>query len=60
MARTRRRSIVIKDADGEVEFLFAAADWKEQEKRVAIARICRLVSLPVSNYLTCRSGNGHA
>jgi hypothetical protein len=45
MAKSRLYSIEIKDARTEQVVVFAAADWTEKEKRVAVAQIVRLVGL---------------
>ncbi|MEA2810184.1 MAG: hypothetical protein QOJ17_4325 [Rhodospirillaceae bacterium] len=41
MARTRRYSIQIKDANGK-SVLFTAVHWDEENRRAAVAQILRL------------------
>jgi hypothetical protein len=48
---TRRYSIEIKDADDK-SVLFTAADWTDDEARIAVAQILRLAGLPDDNCLT--------
>jgi hypothetical protein len=48
---TRRYSMEIKDVD-EKSVLFTAADWTDEEARVAAAQIMRLAGLPADNCLT--------
>ena len=50
MPKPRRYSIEIEDFKGN-SILFVAADWTEQEKRVAIAQIERHAMLFDDNYL---------
>jgi hypothetical protein len=45
MPKSRLYSIEIKDAKTEQVVVFAAADWTEEEKRVAVAQVMRLVGL---------------
>jgi hypothetical protein len=46
MAVQRRRySIEIKDPDNKTVF-FAAVDWTDDERRIAVAQIARLAGLP--------------
>jgi hypothetical protein len=45
MARTRRYSIEIKDANGK-SVLFTTADWDEEARRAAVAQILRLDGVP--------------
>jgi hypothetical protein len=46
--RTRRYTIEIKDATGR----FAAADWTDEERRIAIAQNSRLCGMPDENCFT--------
>ncbi len=48
---TRRYSIEIKDPDNK-SVLFTATDWTDEEKRVAVAQIMRLVGLLDDNRIT--------
>ena len=48
--RTRRYSIEIKDPDNK-SVLFAAADWTDEEKHIAVAQILRLAGMPDDNRL---------
>jgi hypothetical protein len=50
MAKSRLYSIEIKDARTEQVVVFAAADWTEEQKRVALAQIMRLADLTDDNY----------
>jgi hypothetical protein len=43
--QTRRYSIEIKDPDNK-PVLFAAVDWTEAERLIAVAQIMRLAGLP--------------
>jgi len=45
MPSTRRYSIEIKDPDNK-SVVFTAADWTEEEKRIAVAQILRLAGMP--------------
>jgi hypothetical protein len=45
MAKTRRYSIEIKDPDNR-PVLFAALDWTDDERLIAVAQIMRLAGLP--------------
>jgi hypothetical protein len=45
MARTRRYSIEIKDANGK-SVLFTAVHWDEEDRRAAVAQILRLNGVP--------------
>jgi hypothetical protein len=49
--RTRRYSIEIKDATGRSVW-FAAADWTDDERRIAIAQTSRLCGMPDENCFT--------
>ena len=49
--RTRRYSIEIKDATGQSVW-FAAADWTDEERRIAIAQNSRLCGMPDENCFT--------
>ena len=49
--RTRRYSIEIKDATGRSVW-FAAADWTDEERRIAIAQNSRLCGMPDENCFT--------
>ena len=49
--RTRRYSIEIKDATGRSVW-FAAADWTDEERRIAIAQTSRLCGMPDENCFT--------
>jgi hypothetical protein len=49
--RTRRYSIEIKDATGRSVW-FAAADWTDDERRIAIAQNSRLCGMPDENCVT--------
>jgi hypothetical protein len=49
--RTRRYSIEIKDAAGKT-VIFTAADWTDDERRVAVAQVMRLAGLPDSGCFT--------
>jgi hypothetical protein len=49
--RTRRYSIEIKDATGR-SIWFAAADWTDEERRIAIAQDSRLCGMPDENCFT--------
>jgi hypothetical protein len=50
--RTRRYSIEIKDATTGKSVWFAAADWTDEERRVAIAQNSRLCGMPDENPFT--------
>jgi hypothetical protein len=50
-ARTHRYSIEIKDATGRSVW-FAAADWTDEERGVAIAQNSRLCGMPDENCFT--------
>jgi hypothetical protein len=45
MARTRRYSIEIKDANGK-SVLFTTVHWDEEDRRAAVAQILRLDGVP--------------
>ena len=45
MARTRRYSIEIKDANGK-SVLFTTVHWDEEDRRAAVAQIVRLDGVP--------------
>ncbi len=45
MARTRRYSIEIKDANGK-SVLFTMVHWDEEDRRAAVAQILRLNGVP--------------
>jgi hypothetical protein len=49
MLKTRRYSIEIKDPDNN-PVLFAAVDWTEEERLIAVAQIMRLAGLPVDKW----------
>ena len=49
--RTRRYSIEIEDATGRSVW-FAAADWTDEERRIAIAQNSRLCGMPDENCFT--------
>jgi len=49
--RTRRYSIEIKDASGRSVW-FAAADWTDDERHIAIAQNSRLCGMPDENCFT--------
>jgi hypothetical protein len=49
--RTRRYSIEIKDATGRSVW-FAAADWTDEVRRIAIAQNSRLCGMPDENCFT--------
>ena len=49
MPKTRRYSIEIKDPDNN-PVLFAAVDWTEEERLIAVAQIMRLAGLPVDKW----------
>ena len=51
MAKQRRYSIEIKDDTGKA-VIFTAADWTDDEKRVAVAQVMRLAGLPDDNCFT--------
>ena len=46
MARTRRYSIEIKDIKAGRTVVLTAADWDEDEMRVAVAQVMRLAGVP--------------
>jgi hypothetical protein len=48
MARTRRYSIEIKRSPDGLPVLFTAADWDDEERRVAFARFMRPSRMPDS------------
>ena len=48
MARARRYSIEIKDANGK-SVLFTTADWDEEDRRAAVNQILRLDGVPEVN-----------
>jgi hypothetical protein len=41
---TRRYSIEIRDTDNDKSVLFTAADWTDEERRVAVAQVSRLLA----------------
>jgi hypothetical protein len=45
MPKTRRYSIEIKDPDNN-PVLFAAVDWTDEERLIAVPQILRLAGLP--------------
>lgn len=49
--RTRRYSIEIKDDKGNA-VIFTAADWTDDERRVAVAQVLRLAGLPDTGCFT--------
>jgi hypothetical protein len=49
--KTRRYSIEIKDPDNK-SVLFAAVDWTDEERLMAVAQIMRLAGLPNDNCFT--------
>jgi hypothetical protein len=49
--RTRRYLIEIKDPDNK-SIVFTAANWTDEEKRIAVAQILRLAGMPDDNCLT--------
>ena len=51
MAKQRRYSIEIKDDTGKT-VIFTAADWTDDERRVAVAQVMRLAGLPDSGCFT--------
>jgi hypothetical protein len=51
MPSTRRYSIEIKDPDNK-SVVFTAADWTDEEMRIAAAQILRLVGTRNDNCLT--------
>jgi len=51
MPKTRRYSIEITDANGKSVW-FAAADWTDEERRIAIAQNSRLCGMPDENCFT--------
>jgi hypothetical protein len=58
--RARRYSIEIKNvATGETVIL-AAADWTDDEKRLAVARVLRLAGLPDDNCFRSEPERGKA
>jgi hypothetical protein len=50
--RTRRYSIEIKDATTGRSVWFAAADWTDEGRRIAIAQYSRLCGMPDENCFT--------
>jgi hypothetical protein len=44
-ARRRRYAIEIKDPDNKT-VIFAAAEWTDDERRIAVGQILRLAGLP--------------
>jgi hypothetical protein len=51
MPKQRRYSIEIKDDTGRSVW-FAAADWTDEERRIAIAQVMRLAGPPDDNCFT--------
>ena len=49
--RTRRYMIEIKDDTGKT-VVFTAADWTDDERRVAVAQVMRWVGLPDTGCFT--------
>jgi hypothetical protein len=49
--RTRRYSIEIKDDQGKT-VIFTAADWTDDERRIAVAQVLRLAGLPDTDCFT--------
>ena len=49
MEKTRRYSIEIKDTATQRPVLFMAADWDDEDLRVAVAQVMRLVGAPGDN-----------
>jgi hypothetical protein len=49
MSETRRYSIEIKDVSTQRPVLFTAADWDDDDLRVAVAQVMRLVGPPDDN-----------
>ena len=54
MSNVRRYAIEVSDVDTDQIVLLTAADWTEEQKRVALAQILRLADLTDDNY----SGTG--
>jgi hypothetical protein len=52
MSKVRRYAIEVTDVDTDQIELLIAADWTEEEKRIVLAQIMRLVDLPDDNCLT--------
>jgi hypothetical protein len=51
MAKQRRYSIEIKDDTGKT-VIFTAADWTDDERRIAVAQLMRLAGLPDTGCFT--------
>jgi hypothetical protein len=51
MPKQRRYSIEIKDDTGKA-VIFTAADWTDDERRVAVAQVMRLAGLPNTGCFT--------
>jgi hypothetical protein len=47
--RTRRYSIEIKDDEGR-PLVFTAADWTDDERRLAVAKVLRLAGVPTDSF----------
>jgi hypothetical protein len=58
MPNSRLYSIQITDARTDQVVIFAAADWTEEEKRVVVAQIARLVGIPDERDLSFLAGSG--
>ena len=51
MVKQRRYSIEIKDDTGKT-VIFTAANWTDDERRVAVAQVMRLAGLPDTGCFT--------
>jgi DNA-binding response OmpR family regulator len=49
--RIRRYSIEIKDANGSRVY-FTMAEWSDEKRRIAVAKICRLAGMPDEGIVT--------
>jgi hypothetical protein len=58
MPNSRLYSIQITDAGTDQVVIFAAADWTEEQKRVVVAQIARLVGIPPDSDLSFLAESG--
>ena len=58
--RGRRYSIEIKNVAIDETVTLTAADWTDDEKRLAVAQVLRLAGLPDDNCFTCETERGKA
>jgi hypothetical protein len=56
--RTRRYSIEIKNVATDKTVILTAADWTDEERRVAKAQVLRLAGLPDNNCFTIEPERG--